>query len=332
MKTIFTSIAGSALMILVLAPAAFAGSFTFTQIVYPSPGIDAFAYGINNAGQISGTLMATGATAGFGYTGGNFTTINDPAAGAGNTTVQGINDRDQLVGWYTLNVAGLGQVTSGFVDKGGSFTAIDDPSAPANTQAFGINDTGEIVGAYGDATGTHGFVDNGGTFTTIDDPSSAVNRTWAYGINDAGEIVGVYQDGGGSFHGFLDVGGTFTNIDDPLTSGAGDWAYGINSAGDIVGAYEDASGLIDAYLEIGGVYTTLDEPFSSLTTVATGINDAGQITGYLGASAAGGLQSFLATPASATPEPSTLGMMFGSFLGMACYLARKRFLRGIAAL
>jgi probable HAF family extracellular repeat protein len=45
----------------------------------------------------------------------------------------------------------------GFLDSGGIFTAIDVPGA-AETQAFGINDAGQIVGIFGTRTGQHGFL------------------------------------------------------------------------------------------------------------------------------------------------------------------------------
>ena len=45
----------------------------------------------------------------------------------------------------------------GFLATGGSFTTIDVPG-PTTTYAFGVNDTGQIVGVFIDGTGNHGFV------------------------------------------------------------------------------------------------------------------------------------------------------------------------------
>ena len=69
-----------------------------------------------------------------------------------------------------------------------SFTTINVPGA-TNTQANGINNRGEIVGSFTDATGTHGFIYSAGTFTTINVPG-ATGGTEAYGINDNGHVVG----------------------------------------------------------------------------------------------------------------------------------------------
>src|SRR4051812_1310373 len=69
-----------------------------------------------------------------------------------------------------------------------TFTTFDVPGATV-TQAFGINDAGQIVGIFRGATGsTHGYLKDGATFTTIDVPGAIT--TEAHGINDAGQIVG----------------------------------------------------------------------------------------------------------------------------------------------
>jgi hypothetical protein len=57
--------------------------------------------------------------------------------------------------------------------------------ATNGTFAFGINASGQIVGAYRDASGTHGLLrTSNGTFTTLNDPL-ATGGTFGEGINDA---------------------------------------------------------------------------------------------------------------------------------------------------
>ena len=69
------------------------------------------------------------------------------------------------------------------------------------TQAFGINDSGQIVGLYSDSVGRHGFLlDTAGSITTIDVPGASY--TAASGINNSGQIVGGFSDSTGT-HGFL---------------------------------------------------------------------------------------------------------------------------------
>jgi uncharacterized membrane protein len=58
------------------------------------------------------------------------------------------------------------------------------------TWANGINDVGQIVGAYSDTGGGHGFLFDQGIYTTIDGPGAVADfGTQAYGINDSGQIV-----------------------------------------------------------------------------------------------------------------------------------------------
>jgi uncharacterized membrane protein len=75
------------------------------------------------------------------YAGGTFTSIDDPTAVC-NTFAAGINDAGEIAG---SNI--IGGTYHGYVDVGGSFTSLDYPGA-LQTQARGINNSGEIVGAF----------------------------------------------------------------------------------------------------------------------------------------------------------------------------------------
>src|SRR6516225_2219950 len=98
-----------------------------------------------------------------------------------------------------------------------TFNTFDDPAAfPGTTYAYGVNDTGQIVGWYYDRSGNggnHGFLLSGGTYTTFNYPGAMSSHgtpvTFAYGINDLGQIVGDGWQGGDSF---LFSGGTYTLI------------------------------------------------------------------------------------------------------------------------
>jgi probable HAF family extracellular repeat protein len=62
------------------------------------------------------------------------------------------------------------------------------------SQAFGLNNEGQVVGAFIDSAGKmHGFVFQDGHFVTIDDPNG-IGTTTVNGINDFGQIVGFYVD------------------------------------------------------------------------------------------------------------------------------------------
>jgi len=121
-----------------------------------------------------------------------------------------------------------------------SFTTIIYPGAHG-TSAYGINSSGQIVGAVAYTNGDSGFLYSGGNFTTIDVPNAG--GTTAQGINDSGQVVGYFSDrtGPGS-HGFLDTAGVFTTLDVPTANPGSTVAYGINNSGQVVGFYLDGTG------------------------------------------------------------------------------------------
>ena len=81
-----------------------------------------------------------------------------------------------------------------------TFTTLDDPLGTNGTEARGINDAGQVVGAYQDAAGKlHGFLYRAGGFTTIDVPGAS--STTVTGVGDRGQIVGWYVNAAGE-HGF----------------------------------------------------------------------------------------------------------------------------------
>jgi probable HAF family extracellular repeat protein len=198
-------------------------------------------------------------------------------------------------------------------------TTLDDPFANGGTSAYGINNTGQIVGSYsvvGVSPITHqgyGFLYNrqDGTYTTLEDPHTfhggVAPGTSAQGINDLGQVVGDYAglyNGVGGTHGFFYSSGTYTTLDDPLAGPLGTFAYGINNAGQIVGYYITGSGVDrvnHGFLYSNGTYTTLDDPLAGpLGTFAYGINNAGQIVGSYNDASGVGSHGFLYSVSSGT--------------------------------
>lgn len=177
-----------------------------------------------------------------------------------------------------------GRNGDGMVTDGQDLTMIDYPGA-TRTVAYGINNSGDIVGNYVSSGVTHGFLLSAGKFTQIDYPGAA--STSPYGINSKGDIVGGYNDTAGHSHGFLLSKGKFTQVDYP---GVDTTPEGINSAGDIVGMIIPAGKPMAGFLLRGGVWTindTLLSRESSTMVCDFGINDAGVIVGHWGTRAGG---------------------------------------------
>jgi hypothetical protein len=77
-------------------------------------------------------------------------------------------------------------------------TTIDVPGA-TNTQAWDIDNNGDVVYQWSDAKGTHGALRQQGKYYKFDDPHG-VGTTYGFGINDNSQIVGSYVASG--FQGF----------------------------------------------------------------------------------------------------------------------------------
>jgi probable HAF family extracellular repeat protein len=151
------------------------------------------AQGINNLGQIVGTYDDNGGnTHSFLLSDGVWTTLDIPGTTQG-TYAQGINDLGQVVGYYVDS----NDQTHGFLYSNGSYTILDRPGG-LSTQAFGINNAGQIVG--------HSFIGgsflySNGSYTSIDDiprlqgvlPGNFDGSiSFVRGINNTGQISGYY--------------------------------------------------------------------------------------------------------------------------------------------
>jgi hypothetical protein len=118
-------------------------------------------------------------------------------------TAAAINNHGDVAGFYNK--------TSSKVDAflrlaNGQFITLAVHGATM-TQAFGVNDSDEVVGTYtvgsGNNAATHGFVwTPGHGFTTVDDPHG-IGTTTINGVNDHGDLVGFYTDSAGNTDGIL---------------------------------------------------------------------------------------------------------------------------------
>ena len=191
----------------------------------PPGATDVSPYGINSQGQISGWYAdSAGTINGFVDTGGAFTSFDAPGAPR-STYARVINDRGEIAG-----VANTSAGDVGFLNDRSTYVIISVPGA-RSTDAYGIDNAGDVVGTYTDASGTrHGFLySSRGVFTSVDVPGST--DTFLYGINNSGVIVGSYIGAFSAAHGLLYNGGVFTTLDAP----GGDTAVvAINDIGQLV--------------------------------------------------------------------------------------------------
>ena len=162
----------------------------------------------------------------------------------------------------------LGQVvgndaTQAVLYNGSSLSYLGSPSG--RSFAYGINDSGQIVGEYG---GNQAFSYSGGVYTNIGPANSS-----ATGINNAGQITGnVLTDDG--FKGFVYSNGTVTNLTPPNATHS--TANGINNNGQIAGSAGEV--LNEALIFSNSGTTNLSGTFpndGSTSSYAAAISDNG---------------------------------------------------------
>jgi hypothetical protein len=155
--------------------------------------------GLNNSGIAVGFYSSGSANVAFELDRltGQFTSV--APNGATNVTATSINNEDQVVGFYKS-----GRLTVGFLKSGHKYKTLRYPKATI-TMPFGINNHGDVAGAYVDSSGaTHGFLHVSATheWTSYDDPNG-VGTTTINGLNDRRDMVGFYVDSSGNTDGML---------------------------------------------------------------------------------------------------------------------------------
>ncbi len=147
------------------------------------------------------------------------------------------------------------------------FVTVDYPGA-TGTVVFGVNNAGQMVGAYTDSEGLlHGFSLIAGTYTEIDFPNGF--STQATGINNLGQIVGSYVDVSNVVHGFVLTNGVFTSVTDPAfaCSTCAAEINDITDTGVMIGAAADANAVIHGIQDFNGTFTTLDVAGATYTAL-----------------------------------------------------------------
>jgi len=205
----------------------------FKGIVYPDSTYTE-ATGLNNLGVICGEYSDRDGYHGYFFshdTG--FTQFDVP--GADYTAVGDINDAGDFCGFYGNPDT---DTSMAFVSIAGNIITIDLPDSPSYAFAHGINNLGEVVGAYTVAGVVHGFFrDAVGNVTAPIDVVGATTATILSGINDRGDIVGVTQL---PAHGFvLKLPDTVITFD--YTGAISTGLLGINNADLIAGFYYDSA-------------------------------------------------------------------------------------------
>lgn len=273
--------------------AAQAVTFSFATLDDPADPTFNQLLGINDSGVISG-YFGSGAAGhpNNGYTiAPPYTTFMPDNYSDGGVQSQptGINNSNQTSGFWSATNLGSGDNNSGFIRisvvQAVLFTFVNDPhmaGKPLVTQLLGINDNGNTVGFYNDATGaSHGFAyslsKNRFTPITVPHASSAV----AAGINANNLICGFYTKGAVTY-GFVrpEKGGTAVSFHVPKATVT--QLLGINNADIAVGFHMGKDGIPHGlYYNPGdGRWQTVNHPKGANGTTVNGLNNKGQLVGF----------------------------------------------------
>ena len=193
-----------------------------------------------------------------------------------------INNADQVAG-YAMQTNG---VYHAFLFSNGAMKDLGTPAGFADSEAFAINNSGQVVGNAFNQSGksiTHAFLFSNGKMTDLGTLAGFTN-SGANAINDSGQVVGDSENAAnGQVDATLFSGGKVANLG--TSSGFLDSeAYGINNQGQIVGKeFNPKTGVEHAFLDDGGTMIDLNSllPANSGWQLqqALAINNVGQVVG-----------------------------------------------------
>ena len=197
-------------------------------------------------------------------------------SGGGGTEAWGINGAGEVAGFYATASGNFGFE---YNPASNSFTTLTGPQGASDIRAFGINDSGAIVGDYRDSSNvTPGFIYSNGTYKTID-AAGAQYGTTVTGINDSGQLALTYSTAVfNSAYRWTPSGTGYTSQSLSVASD-GTFAAGINNNGEIAGYYQTPN--YGGYLwNNNGTSSTFLEPNDQGgTTQGLDVNDSGEVVG-----------------------------------------------------
>ena len=194
-----------------------------------------------------------------------------------------------------------------FTNQTAQDLGIESTASSLLETAYGVNDSGQIIGRYQNADGaTHAFLYASGQLTDLGSLGGANSEALAINVN--GLIVGDSQMTGGTIHAFVFDSGAMKDLGTLPGFTNASFARGVNNTGQIVGE-SDSDNQKRAFVYSNGQMSDLTQAainmrqagFSALD-VANGINNQGWIAGF-GTTLDGRLAAYLAIPVGVTSDP-----------------------------
>ena len=262
-----------------------------------------FGFGINGAGQVTGSSTNPGSVGnhGFLYSAGVMTDLGvldpDPADLRTFSEGRGINESGQIAGTATDKIDSI-QHPRAFLYSQGAMVDLGTLGG-STSNGFGINDAGEVTGSAGLAgdTATHAFLYSNGQMHDLGTLPGYDGST-GLGVNNGGQVTG-FLSATGTTHAFLYSGGQMTDLGTlggSLSQGSAINRYGQIAGGSTLVPSTQFVGATHAFLYSGGQMKDLGT-LGGASSYAFGINSFGQVVGWSDiASDNGVLHAFLYTP------------------------------------
>ena len=182
-----------------------------------------------------------------------------------------------VIGAAAAMALGAGTVASAATAGHGTTSVAGVQVGPQYSWPTGLDNRGDVVGAYSAASETRGYVWRGGAYTDLGVLNGG-DYTYATGVNDSGDVVGYSGDFAAStgVQAFEWHDGTMTEL---AGLGGNSFAGQINSSGLIDGAAATSSGQSYAVLWRDGKLTELPG-LGGTFSGPVAMNEAGQVAGY----------------------------------------------------
>lgn len=278
--------------VICFAPTAFAQNRYQITRLPTSQGANSVALGINNHGEVVGYSFLGEDYQAFLYSYADRSLTDVGSFGGKINAACAINDAGQVTGYSQDN---SGNLKAFVFSRSRPIASLGMSENAAMSEAFGINNTGAVVGDIQSGTQNHrpALFSNGSVQDLgLGGSNQPDALETAYAINDGGQIVGRHSAGPNAFHAFSFLNGNTTDFS--TLGGANGEALAINKHGLVVGDSNTASGPAHAFvfdhsqLKDLGTLSGYDS-----ASYARGVNSSGDIVGE--SDSADQKRAFLAT-------------------------------------
>ena len=264
------------------APLPASQQYSITELGAFPGGAEAWAFGLNEAGQVATTAQYDEARR-FHHAAlwdsGTLTDLGQLGTTGFHSFATAINVWGHVVGGSPQN-GFLGAQDRAFLHDGTMMINLGALAPGARSFAFDINDTGDVVGRSG--TGStfnnqsleHAVLWSNGQVIDLGTLGGLHSR--AHAVNSSLKVVGASLIKDGPMHAFV-WSGAMTDLG--TLGGPASEAWDINAAGQIVGYSQNGAGIRRAFLFEQGAMRDLGALHGARSSEAYGINGLGQVVG-----------------------------------------------------